>query len=366
MIINEERMLQDTPFVAVDLDVMERNIERMGKLAAEAGVKLRPHAKTHKSPHIAQLQLNAGARGVTTAKLGEAEVMAEAGIRDILIAFPLVGRTKLARFAKLLEKAEAMVGLDDYKVAKGLNDVGEALKRRIAVYVDVDTGLHRMGRDPIASVDPIAEIAKLPYIEVRSLMSHTGHAYGLDDKEQVKAIAVEDATLMNKTKELLEARGVYVPEISVGATATARFIKDIPYATEMRPGMYVFNDRFVMDAGGATEAECALRIVATVVGKPDRSRIIIDAGSKTLALDMFRHGGHGRIVGHDNLVLKSLSEEHGRIEVVSGDTSLEIGDTVQIIPNHVCPVVNLADQLFGFRGGRLDTVIPVLGRGKNR
>jgi D-serine deaminase-like pyridoxal phosphate-dependent protein len=231
--------------------------------------------------------------------------------------------------------------------------------------VDVDTGLHRMGRDPIASVDHITAISKLPFIEVRGLMSHTGHAYGFDDYDRVKEIGIEDASLMNKTKQLLEARGVYVPEISVGATATARFIKDIPYATEMRPGMYVFNDRFVMDAGGAKEEDCALCVVATVVGKPDRSRIIIDAGSKTMALDMFRHGGHGKIIGHDNLILKTLSEEHGRIEV-SGDTSLEIGDVVQIIPNHVCPVVNLADQLYGFRSGRLDTIIPVSGRGKNR
>jgi D-serine deaminase-like pyridoxal phosphate-dependent protein len=166
MIINEEHMLQDTPFVAVDLNLMVRNIARMAAIAADAGVKLRPHAKTHKSPHIAQLQLNAGACGITTAKLGEAEVLAEAGIRDILIAFPLVGRAKLARFASLLEKAEAMVGLDDFTVAKGLNDVGEALKRRIVVYVDVDTGLHRMGRDPLASVDHIAAIAKLPFVDV--------------------------------------------------------------------------------------------------------------------------------------------------------------------------------------------------------
>ncbi|XID90923.1 alanine racemase [Paenibacillaceae bacterium WGS1546] len=365
MKISEEELLQDTPFVAVDLDVMERNIRRMADLAGEAGVKLRPHTKTHKSPYIAQLQLDAGASGITTAKLGEAEVMAEAGIRDILVAFPLVGKAKLARYAKLLEKAEAMVALDDFAVAKGLNDVGEALKRRIAVYVDVDTGLHRMGRDPLASVEHILAISKLPFIEVRGLMSHTGHAYGLDDMNKVKAVGIEDAALMNKTKELLEARGVLVPEISVGATATARFIKEIPYASEMRPGMYVFNDRFVMDAGGAEEDDCALRVVATVVGNPDSSRIIIDAGSKTLALDAFRHGGHGKIVGHDNLTLKQLSEEHGKVEV-SGMTSIEIGDTVQIIPNHVCPVVNLTDRLYGFRDGKLETVIPVAGRGKNR
>jgi D-serine deaminase-like pyridoxal phosphate-dependent protein len=366
MRIDDWDLLTDTPFVAVDLPTMERNIARLGQLAREAGVKLRPHTKTHKSPDIAKLQLEHGACGITTAKLGEAEVMAEEGIEDILIAFPLYGRAKLKRFAALAGRVRnAMVAFDDIEVAKGINDVGESLGRRIPVYIDIDTGLHRMGRDPVTSVDHIVEIAKLPYIEVRGLMSHTGHAYNRDSDEERLAIAREDAILMNSTRELLEMRGIHVPEISIGASATARFIKDIPHATEMRPGMYVFNDRFVMDSGGATVEDCAVRVIATVVARPAPDRIIIDAGSKTLALDQFRHGGHGLIVGHDNLVLRTLSEEHGTIQV-NGSTDLRIGDVIQIIPNHICPVINLADELYGFRDGKLEKIIPIKARGKNR
>lgn len=366
MNIIDTDLISDTPFVAVDLTVMERNIKWLSKLAKEAGVKLRPHTKTHKSPDIAQLQIAHGASGITTATLGEAEVMAEAGIDDILVAFPLIGKAKLQRFAALVSKAKnVMTAFDDIEIAKGISDVGQALGRTIPVYIDIDTGLHRMGRSPEDSVDHIVQIARLPNIEVRGLMSHTGHAYKMESDAEILAVAQEDATLMQQTKEQLQKKGIDIPEISIGATATARFIKDIPYATEMRPGMYVFNDRFVMEAGGATVEDCAVSVFATVVAKPTTDRIIIDAGSKTLAMDPFRRGGHGLIVGHDNLILRTLSEEHGTIEV-QGHTDLTIGDVIRIIPNHVCPVINLADDLFGIRDGRLEKMIPVKARGKNR
>lgn len=243
-------LLSDTPFLALDLDVLERNLRRMADLAKQAGVKLRPHTKTHKSPYIARKQLEYGACGITVAKLGEAEVMAEHGITDILIAFPLVGANKLKRFDALLDKADLTVSLDDIAVARGINAVGEARKRKIPVYAEVDTGLKRMGREVEESIAPILEIARLPYIEVRGLMSHTGHAYAKPTDEEIVATAVEDAVLMNEVRTRLAEHGVEVPEISVGATATARFIGSIPHATEMRPGMYAFNDRFVMGARG--------------------------------------------------------------------------------------------------------------------
>ncbi|GAA3399779.1 alanine racemase [Paenibacillus hodogayensis] len=365
MIKDDFELLTDTPFLALDLEVMERNLRTMAALAKQAGVKLRPHTKTHKSPYIARKQLEYGASGITVAKLGEAEVMADHGIDDILIAFPLVGRNKLKRFDALLDRARLTVGLDDIAVARGINEVGEARKQRIPVYADVDTGLHRMGRDPLASVQSILDIAKLPYLEIRGLMSHTGHAYARPTEEEIRAVAIEDAELMNETRLQLDRLGLHVPEISVGASATARFIGEIPHATEMRPGMYAFNDRFVMAAGGAEERDCAVTVYATVVARPTPERIIIDAGSKTFAADAFKHGGHGHVIGHPNLTLKALSEEHGTIEV-AGSSDLQIGDVLRIIPNHICPAINLADELYGFRNGELETIVPVLGRGKNR
>lgn len=365
MIDEPFELLSDTPFLALDLATLERNLQRMAALAKAAGVKLRPHTKTHKSPYVAKKQLEYGAAGITVAKLGEAEVMADHGIDDILIAFPIVGRNKLKRFSELLRRAKLTVALDDIAVASGINEVGEAHKRRIPIYADIDTGLHRMGRGVEESIEPILEIAKLPYVEVRGLMSHTGHAYAKATEEEIRATAIEDAELMNEVRSRLAKRGVEVPEISVGASATARFIADIPHATEMRPGMYAFNDRFVMAAGGAEVEDCAVTVVATVVARPEPNRIIIDAGSKTFASDGFRHGGYGHVIGHPNLTLRSLSEEHGTIQV-TGDCSLRIGDVLRIIPNHICPAINLADELYGFRGGQLETVIPVSARGKNR
>lgn len=363
--VRVEDLLGDTPFIAVDLDVMERNIHSMAKLSQEANVKLRPHTKTHKSTYIAKMQIEAGACGITTAKLGEAEIMAEAGIDDILIAFPIMGKKKLERFARLLQKCDLKVALDDPIVAQGINDVGESLKRKIPIYIDVDTGLGRMGRSPKNSISPILELAKFPYIEIKGLMSHAGHAYSLVDEERVRSLAIEDAALLYETKLLLEKKGIDVEEISVGTTATARFLRETPYITEARPGMYVFNDRNVVGVGGAALADCAVSIYATVVSMPSQDRLIIDAGSKTLALDLTKGPGYGIIKGHENLILKKLFEEHGIVEI-QGTTSLHVGDVVEIIPNHVCPVINLADEIYGLRKGGVEKIISIDCRGRSR
>ena len=365
MKINDGKILTDTPIVAVDLNVLDKNINWLANLAKEAGVKLRPHTKTHKSPFIAQKQINAGAIGITTATLGEAEVMVDNGIKDILIAFPIIGEKKIERFSNLLLKADLKVALDDIAVAREINVAGKKLNKKIKVYADVDTGLGRMGRIPEESVDHLFKISKLEFIELTGLMSHTGHAYLYSTDEEIRRVAIEDATLLYKTKQKLAEKGVDIPEISIGATATARFIKDIPYVTEMRPGMYVFNDRFVMATGGAKVEDCAVSIFATVISRPNEERLIIDAGSKTLASDVFRNGGYGYIKGHKNLELVSLSEEHGTI-IAQGQTNLKIGDVIEIIPNHICPAINLTDQIYGFRDGELERMIPILGRGKNR
>jgi len=366
MYIKDQDFLHDTPFVAIDLNVMEKNIQWLGNLAREAKVKVRPHTKTHKSPYIALKQIEAGATGITTAKLGEAEVMADHGINDILIAFPIIGKRKLERFSRLLQRAKLTVSLDDFYVAKGLNDVGEHHKTKIPIYVDVDTGLGRMGRTSEESIQTILEINKLPFIDIRGFMSHTGHAYREMTDEDVKRVAIEDATILYETKKKVEkAGGIDAPEISIGASATVRFIKELPFITEVRAGMYLFNDRMVMGAGGASVDDCALTVFATVVSRPSNDRLIIDAGSKTLSSDLNKAGGYGYIKGHDELVIKGLSEEHGIVQI-NGPCELRVGDVVEIIPNHVCPVINLADEVYGFRDGSLERTIRIEGRGKNR
>lgn len=365
MNLNNKLLLSDTPFVAIDLDVMEKNIKWLASLAKKSNVKLRPHTKTHKSPFIAQKQMEAGAVGITTATLGEAEVMVNGGIKDILIAFPLLGKKKLERFSNLLTRANLSVSLDDIIVAKGINHVGEVHKMQIPVYIDVDTGMGRMGRSPKESINSILEIAKLPNIEVKGLMSHAGHAYNTGDGEKVKQLAIEDATILHDIKLSLSEKGLDIQEISVGASATARFIKETPYVTEMRAGMYVFNDRMVIGSQGANLEDCAVTVFATVVSIPSNARLIIDAGSKTLALDDNKDGGFGLIKNHENLTISKLSEEHGIVKI-EGGTYLRVGDVIEIVPNHVCPVINLADEVYGYRAGDLERIISIEGRGKNR
>jgi D-serine deaminase-like pyridoxal phosphate-dependent protein len=365
MKIFDKEFLSDTPFVAVDLTILEQNIQRLSNLAKEANVKLRPHTKTHKSPFIANKQIEAGASGITTAKLGEAEIMVNHGITDILIAFPILGKKKLNRFSQLLEKAQLTVALDELSVAKGINDVGEHHKTKIPIYVDVDTGLGRMGKSPNESIQTIRKISELPFIEIKGLMSHSGHAYAKSTEEEVKRIAIEDATILHDVKVEMEKYGIVIQEISIGASATIRFIKEIPFITEVRPGMYVFNDRFVMGAGGATVENCAATVFSTIISKPSHNRFIIDAGSKTLSHDPFKNGGYGYIKGHDNLTIARLSEEHGIVEI-KGNCPLEVGDAIEIIPNHICPVINLADYIYGFRDGHLEKEINIEARGKNR
>ncbi|MEI3606577.1 alanine racemase [Pseudogracilibacillus sp. SE30717A] len=360
-----EEILNDTPVVVLDFDILEQNIEWLNNLAEKSNIKLRPHVKTHKSTYIADLQIKAGATGITTATLGEAEVMVNSGIRDILIAYPIIGEKKLKRFGKLLKHADLTVALDDIIVAKGLSEVGKANSKTIDIYIDIDTGNERMGRSPQESINEILEIAALPFINIKGLTSHPGHAYAESDVEKLKRIAIDDATELYKTKMLLEKENLHIPEISVGATAIARFTGEIPYVTEVRAGMYVFNDRNVMATGGATEDDCAVTIYSTVVSRPSKDRLIIDAGSKTLAHDPNIEGGFGRIKNQENLVIKRLSEEHAIVEI-QGKCDLRVGDIVEIIPNHICPVINLTDEVYGFRGGVFEKTVTIDARGKNK
>jgi len=359
----------ETPAVTVDLDILDANLRAMAARAASAGVKLRPHAKTHKSVWIAREQLRYGAAGITVAKLGEAEVMAEAGIRNILIAYPIVGAAKRERLAKLLAKADVTVALDHPDVARGLSDLGESLGRPIPVYVDVDSGLNRCGREPgEPSAELALELARLPGIRVAGLMTHAGYAYNCRSEAEVRAAARREAQALLSTYEVLRARGFGPLKISVGSTPTARFAVELRGlgVTEMRPGAYVFNDVSQIATRTADLGDCAMRVYATVVSLPRPGAAIIDAGSKTLSTDTtpFRPG-YGLIPARPDVVIERLSEEHGILRVPE-DVRLRIGDIVEIVPNHCCAVANLHDALLGMRGGRAERTIPVDARGRVR
>ncbi len=359
----------DTPSLLIDLAVVERNVAAMASVASRAGVKLRPHTKTHKSPEIARMQVDAGATGVTVAKLGEAEVMADAGLDDLLVAYPLIGEAKLARLRALLERARVRTTLDSLEVAEGLGRVGRDLGRDVEVLVEVDTGMHRMGLPPGApTAELVARVARVPGIEVIGLLTHAGHAYGSADERELRAIAEREGLDLVETAERCAEDGIELREISVGSTPTARYVAEVAGVTEIRPGTYVFNDVQQMRLGVATESDCAARVLTTVVAHPGDERFVLDGGTKAFSSDGGDgppFPGRGVVVGRSELRLDFMSEEHS-VGHRTGADDVRIGDRLEVIPLHVCSTVNLFDEACAVRGGEVVRTLPIAGRGRMR
>jgi len=360
----------DTPALWVDVEKMERNLREMASIATDAGVALRPHVKTHKSPSLALRQLELGARGITVAKIGEAEVMANAGVRDIRIAYPVLGKPKLTRLSRLIERVAVSISLDSVEVAKGLSECGRSAGKAIPVLLKINTGLNRVGVMPSEAVSLGEQIAALQGVELIGILTHEGQAMRERSLDGAKRVAREVGQMMVDIATKMRAAGLDIREVSVGSTATAREIAYVPGITEIRPGTYIFNDLNEMTIGVATEDTCALTIRATVVSIPSDDRAVIDAGSKTLSSDLLgvpsSRGGYGYIKGNPDVKIARLTEEHGILELTNAKRRFDIGQDVEIIPNHVCPVVNLADVMYLMRDGRCEGQVEVLARGKSR
>lgn len=358
----------DTPEIVIDLDVVRANIDRAAAAARDAGVAVRPHVKTHKLPQIADMQMQAGAVGIQVAKLGEAEVMADAGIRDILVGYPVVGEAKLARLGDLAGRVSISVTLDSDEVAAGISRIASKRGLTIPVLVEIDTGLRRLGLEPGPEAAGFAErIAALPGLELAGVFTHEGHVYtqARNDAERERltreacGAAVETATEIRR-------HGHAAPVVSVGSAGTFRFAIRCPGVTEVRPGTYVFNDRSQIAQGAATEADLAAFVVTTVVGRPLPERIVVDAGTKVLTSDRMLVADSpvtfGRVLGHDEWDLVRLSEEHGVLDIPAS-ADVRIGDRLVIVPNHVCPTINLATAVTVVEGGSVAGRWPVAARG---
>lgn len=351
------------------MEALETNLAEMASVAREAGVALRPHTKTHKSPAIARMQVEAGASGITVAKLGEAEVMVEAGLGDVLIAYPLWGETKLARLRALMERANVRVSLDSVEVAEGIGRVGRELGRNVPVLVEVDTGLHRLGRAPGApTVELASAVARIPGVEMIGLLTHAGHAYRSADTAELHAAAQREALDLLETAEGCAEVGLEVREISVGSTPTARIVARVPGVTEIRPGTYVVNDAQQLRLGVATESTCAVSVLVTVVARPTGERFVVDAGTKAFTSDGADGAGsafpgRGVVRGRPDVRLDFMNEEHGVGHVESG-SSLEIGERLQVIPLHACGCVNMFDVAYGVRGGSVEQEFAIAARGR--
>ncbi|MER6950200.1 alanine racemase [Nonomuraea sp. NPDC000554] len=355
----------DTPALVIDLDTVRANVDEMARTAARHGVKLRPHVKTHKMPELARMQLDAGATGVTCAKLGEAEIMADAGIDDILLAFPIWGEPKLRRLAALRERARVRVSLDSPDVAAGLARLGGT---PVEVLVEVDTGQHRLGRPPgRPTADLVAEIAAIPGIDVAGLLTLAGHAYHSRTERELAETARREGTDLIATAELCARDGIELREISVGCTPTARHVAGVAGVTEIRPGTYIFNDTAMMRLGVATEQTTAARVLTTVVGRPTAERVVLDAGTKSLTSDGSGSPGWIRAAGLPHLRMDFLNEEHG-VALLDPESPAElpVGTRLQLIPSHACSVVNLFDHAYGVENGQVTKELRVAARGAVR
>ena len=353
-----------TPAVLVDLDVLGRNIARQAERARAAGVRLRPHAKTHKSPEIARMQLGAGAAGISLAKTSEAEVFAAAAFDDIFVAYPIVGLGKAERLLALSDRLRLAVGTDSLEGAQGLGRVFHAAGRTLDVLLKIDVGYHRVGVLPEDAVGVASRLAGLPGLSLRGIFTHAGQVYQAETPDAVAKIGRQEGEMLVSVAAALRQAGISVEEVSVGSTPSARHAMQVPGVTECRPGNYVFHDGSQVALGTCGPEDCAMTILATVVSVPASDRAVLDAGSKTLSSDALRPrpNGHGLILGSGSR-LQSLSEEHGVLRIEAGD-SFRVGDRVRVLPNHACVVSNLHDRLYGVRAGRVEMEIRIAARGR--
>jgi D-serine deaminase-like pyridoxal phosphate-dependent protein len=346
-----------TPAAVIDMDRVEQNIARIQAACDAAGLANRPHIKTHKSPELAKIQIEAGAKGITCQKLGEAEVMAEAGINDILISYNLIGEEKMARLGALQAKATITVAADNPVVIAGLPQAAAISGRPLGVVVECDTGRKRAGVEtPAEAVALAREIASKKGLRFAGFMLYpTESGWAEAQKFYDQALA--------GVREL----GLEASIVSTGGTPNLKNLGQLKGATEHRPGTYIYNDRMQVAAGVATWDDCALSIYSTVVSRAGPDRGILDAGSKTLTSDPGGGlDGYGLILEHPEAKIARFAEEHGFLDLTRSNTRPSVGDVVRIVPNHVCVVVNMMDEVVMVRGEEIIGTLPVAARGKLR
>jgi len=355
----------DTPALLVDLDRLEANLDRMAHLARAADLQLRPHTKTHKTPQIAQMQLDRGAVGITVAKVGEAEVMAEAGIEDIFVANQVVGGSKIERLVELARRARISVGVDSVEVAAPLSMAFAHQGLRLSVLLEVDTGLRRCGVSPEAAMELARHVNTLPGLNLAGIFTYAGHVYASRNDNEVAGVAAyECRTLSDVARRIAPIVGPNL-RISGGSTPTARHYTAECGLTEIRPGSYVFNDRIQIDRWSAKPQDCALTVLSSVVSTPQPGRAILDAGSKALGADTAHESvGHGMLKEDNEAVIARVNEEHGFLDLARASIRLRVGDKVEVIPNHCCVVANLFDEMAAVRGGEVAETWATAGRGK--
>ena len=354
-----------TPYVLIDREVMSANIRRLADYAGEHSIGLRPHAKTHKSLDVAGLQLSHGAIGLTVAKVSEAEVFAEL-CPDLLLAYPVVDPGRARRVAALASRVDIKVAVDSGFAAQTLSDACRAAGVSVGVLVDLDVGPHRTGvATPAEALELARAFDRLPGLAFRGIFAYPGHIWSPKDRQEpeLRRVADQLQMLIDRCRDA----GLDVGIVSGGSTPTAFQSHLVPQCTEIRPGTYPFNDINTVRGGFCELADCAATVVATVVSDAVAGQVVIDAGSKTLTSDRCvpdPECGHGYVVEYPQARVAKLSEEHGQVDVRDCPTRPKIGDRLSIIPNHICPCVNLQDRVWWRVAGGACLPMAVHARGR--
>ncbi len=355
----------ETPAPLVDLDRLAQNLDRMAAYSALHGLALRPHVKTHKSPRIAAEQMRLGAVGLTCATPREAEVMSDVA-HDILVAYPIIGAPKLARLVALPANEHITVAVDSITAIDQLADAAREGGREIAVYVELDLGMHRVGvpnvDEAIALARHVRGKSRLPYA---GITFYPGHIRGHVNEQDADLKRLADD--LGAAIDAMAAAGVRPRTVSGGSTPAAWRMHEIAGVTEVRPGTYVYNDRTTAALGACGWDDCAFTVLATVVSTAVPGQAVVDAGSKALGREPMRGvagEGFGALLDRPEVTVQRMSEEHGILDLGDSDWRPEVGEQVRIVPNHVCVVVHLNDLIYGVRGDSVEATWPVTARGR--
>lgn len=356
-----------TPAILVDLDVVEHNLNKYAIMAQKYGKQIWPMTKTHKSSEFLKLQKEYGAMGYLCGTIDECEKAAELGMETVMYAYPVSTMTSISRLLRVAKKTRLILRIDGIDAARQINIAAAENNQTIDYTIIVDSGLHRFGVPATEVVKLFHSLKEFSHLHFCGISSHPGHVYACKTSGEVPLYAEQEIDALHTAYELLRKNDIECEIVSSGSTPTfAQNLKD-DVLQIYHPGNYIFNDCIQISTGTATEEECALTILTSIISHPSEELFLCDAGAKCLGLDQGAHGntsvvGHGRIIGHPELVIDSLSEEVAKIHV-NGLTSLKIGDKIRIIPNHSCSSANLTDYYVGVRGTKVDHLISVDIRG---
>jgi len=354
----------DTPALVIDLDIMERNLRRVADYCKAHSLRLRPHTKTHKVPAVGRKQLDSGAVGLTVAKVGEAEVMLGANPPDLLVAYPVMGRSKLERLMQVARKTRVTVATDNLGIAEQLSDAAREAQVEVGVLAEVDAGLNRVGVSPGPELIELARgMLRLPNLRFEGIDFYPGHIRDTGERglEQIRKLN----ELIQCILDDFRREGIEVRVVSGGSTPSLFHSHEVRGVNEIRPGTYVYNDVNTVASGACTFDDCAVSILVTVVSTARPGQIIVDGGSKTFSSDTAAPPSvHGRLVEAPEAAFYRVNEEHGYVDITHAKRDFEVGERLHVIPAHVCVAVNLHEYVYGKRGEQIEEVWKVEGRGK--